>query len=556
MSEDNEAIWSNERLAFEVIQTCWWAGSREFVICAGSRNSPLVLQLLRLQHEHGDLKIWHFFEERSAAFFALGRAKITGEPATVVTTSGTAAAELLPAVIEAHYAALPLILVTADRPVAFRYSGAPQAIDQQHLFGRNVERFLDVSVQHHSELDGMDELLSQRFVQRRWHINVAFDEPLVSPLQVEFGRTLQAMEVSSASSGLPAKVEDDEQEMVEGFGLNSATGVVLVGNSSPAQDQQAWVQALVDLAWPIWAEASSGLREEESLNRLIIKDEADFFTDFINQRKARVLRLAGVPSLRFWRDLEEASHVEVLSLAATGGFSGLARESKVLRGDALAALRHLVDLGGEEKEGVGQSEQRVEALLLKYPLSEPAWIRRWSQLIPEGSLVFLGNSMPIREWNLAATFESRRLFCHASRGANGIDGQLSTFLGMSADQQESWGLFGDLTTLYDLSAPSVWDQLPAGKKRRLLVINNGGGRIFSRLPHLASLPEDEQRVVQNRHQVGFEHWAAMWGMDYLQVSARQDLLEYDWDGAESLVIELCPDLQQTEAFWQDEAKAL
>ncbi len=136
-------------------------GVLDFSICAGSRNSPLIAVLGDPATRHGG-NLYSFVDERSAAFFALGRVKLRGEPAAVVTTSGTAVAELLPAVIEAHYSAAPLVLITADRPARDRGTGAPQAIEQAGIFGAYAETSIE-----------------------RWtratplHINIEFDEPLI-----------------------------------------------------------------------------------------------------------------------------------------------------------------------------------------------------------------------------------------------------------------------------------------------------------------------------------------------------------------------------------------
>ncbi len=129
-----------------VIKEARAAGVREMCVCSGSRNAPLLVAL-----SHSDLKLWTFVDERSAAFFAIGRMKLHGAPVAVVTTSGTAAAELLPALIEAHYSGLPLFVITADRPARFHGTGAPQSIEQVNLFGVYGAR----------------------------HINVEFDEPLI-----------------------------------------------------------------------------------------------------------------------------------------------------------------------------------------------------------------------------------------------------------------------------------------------------------------------------------------------------------------------------------------
>lgn len=133
------------------------AGVREFCVCAGSRNSPLLVVLGR-----GDARLFSFVDERSAAFFALGRFKLHGEPVAIVTTSGTAVAELLPAAVEAHYSGAPLVLITADRPARFRETGAPQSIDQIEIFGKYAE----TSLASWSRTCAL-------------HLNVEFDEPLL-----------------------------------------------------------------------------------------------------------------------------------------------------------------------------------------------------------------------------------------------------------------------------------------------------------------------------------------------------------------------------------------
>ena len=132
---------SNAALASVVLdETLAW-GVRDFVVCTGARNAPLVLPLLNAPET---IKLWRHFEERAAGFFALGLAKRDRRPVAVVTTSGTAVAELMPAVIEAHYSGIPLVLITADRPKRFRATGAPQAIEQAHLFGAYSEGCFDV----------------------------------------------------------------------------------------------------------------------------------------------------------------------------------------------------------------------------------------------------------------------------------------------------------------------------------------------------------------------------------------------------------------------------
>jgi 2-succinyl-5-enolpyruvyl-6-hydroxy-3-cyclohexene-1-carboxylate synthase len=168
------------------------------------------------------------------------------------------------------------------------------------------------------------------------------------------------------------------------------------------------------------------------------------------------------------------------------------------------------------------------------------------EALPSGARVFLGNSLPIREWNLAMAIPTPHIHFYANRGANGIDGLISTFLGVAAsNENESWLILGDLSALYDLAAPWIISQL-ANRKIRIVIINNGGGKIFSRVASLRDLPENARHIIENRHSMSFEPFAKLWGLDYLLVQNPADL--GDLPDA-PVILEIRPAPDQTEAFW-------
>ena len=410
-----------------------------------------------------------------------------------------------------------------------------------------TENTLDINV---ADLGDLSLLSHREAVNQRWHINVCFDEPLISESGGRKIKLFAAEDQTVSSIRMPTL----EPDVLKVFIGDREGLVVLSGYLRPDQRSPIVEQWLKRLGCPIWAEASSGLREHELLDDLIIRSGEQYFSQ---NPPAKILRIGDVPSLRFWRDLETHSDIDVLSIDPPGGYSGLGRYSQTLVCDFSSVIEAFpleeqgaeVDLSGDREDWY-----HLRSLLEKYPLCEPAWLNRLSAQIPSSSLVFLGNSMPIREWNLAAAYENRDLRCFASRGANGIDGQCSTFLGLSVDKGESWGLFGDLTALYDLSAPWVLDQMKQSK-RRFVVINNEGGKIFSRLPHLAGLSDEKKSVTENHHQLNFEHWAAMWSMWYHKVTNVDELSMDSWTMQDSVVIEICPDPAQTEAFWAELAGA-
>lgn len=477
---------TNGELARRTIAEICSRGVNEFCVCSGSRNAPLLAALGATR----GVRLFSFIDERSAAFFALGRAKLTRRPAAVVTTSGTAAAELLPAAIEAHYSGTPLVLVTADRPSRYRGTGAPQAIVQDHLFGRYAATCA-------ADWDGASAL----------HVNVEFDEPLIDepivPWEVACGVPL----AGRRSAGLPPP-------------LRFANPVVIIGGLLP--DERAAVRDFVlRLSAPVYAEPPSGLREDEALRGLrITAGEPILHRGGFDS----VIRVGNVPALRFWRDLDESrSELGVVSFSRLP-FPGLCRGG-VWPIEALALLAFGPCRRNESFFALDRSNsESLQRILDEEPLSELSMIRALSLDLPHGSRVYLGNSLPVREWDLAATRNDRGFVIEANRGANGIDGQLSTFFGQCGAGAENVALLGDLTALYDLNAPWIVPQLDPGVRFRIVIVNNRGGRIFERVSSLRPIPADIRgRVIDNGHDLRFDSWASMFGLGDAVVELRPDL---------------------------------
>ena len=511
-------------------------GVREFCVCAGARNAPLLEVLVRRE---GDITLRSFFEERSAAFFALGRVMQTQRPVAVITTSGTAVAELYPAVMEAYYQGLPLVVVTADRPSSYRGSGAPQAVEQPGLFGtyvvREVELEAGAAVQDTGAVSRIGPV----------HFNVCLEERL------EVMDPVPAWLDASAATG-----EEEVQTWTEiqehawkSFWQADGDVLVLAAGIHPA-DVGVARDFLARLQAPVVAEATSNLQGDPALAPLLQRGGERT----LRQMNAkRVLRLGAVPSWRYWRDLEQRTDVRVLNVSRAE-FRGLAREEGVAcvpwsvlkQQEALPqpAQSSITARAGDE------AREKLNSLIGSYPHAEPVWMRHLSKAIGEKALVFISNSLPIREWNLAADELKSGTQVYANRGANGIDGIISTWLGLGAEIEESWLIVGDLSALYDLSAPWVLPQLREGK-RRIVVINNGGGQIFSRLPWLNGAEEGTRKLMLNPHEIEFAAWAKMWGMGYRLVTDVGQLREGNGTGKDGCEVwEVRPDARQTEGFWK------
>jgi len=507
--------------AADLIEALAALGVAEYCVCPGGRNAPLAVVLDRAR----GIRTRAFYDERSAAFFALGRARATGRPVAVVTTSGTAAAELLPAAVEAYYEGVPLVLVTADRPARDRGTGSPQAIEQLDLFSLYAPTIFDGAT-------SQDRLDAGEWNRRQpVHVNICFDEPLTEGEPPTLTLTpAPPRDAPTAADPAPLRA----------LLRQARRPLVVLGplDAGDRPDVRAFVQRL---GAPVYAEAASGLREDAGLAPLrLASGERVLRSADIDA----VIRIGGVPTLRLWRDLQDRlGHVPVCSLDRRP-FSGLARGTHLCAaaGPLLAALAPSAEtVDAAWRDALLRRDRArtatLDALWTAYPRAEPSLVRELSARVPDGSLVYLGNSLPIREWDLAATRGPAEWTVEVNRGTNGIDGQLSTFLGLCAPGREHWALVGDLTALYDLGAPWALRDLVSGPVR-FVVVNNGGGQIFRRLFPYGAL--------RNEHALSFEHWAAMWHLDYV----RWETVPAGVALPERVVVELVPDADATERFWR------
>ena len=508
--------------AQQLIENLARQGVQDFILCAGARNAPIVEVLSKAE----GLDVFPFFDERAAAFFAVGRIQQSKRPVAVVTTSGTAAAELLPATIEAWYSCLPLVLITADRPTHFRGKGAPQSIEQVGLFSHYVHRQWDLK----GAEGGDTEIPSEG----PCHINVCFDEPLLdgelSSWQAKVG------EFISSSPPLISKNKSLWQNFV-----NQVTQPVAIVGKLSETERPLVKQTLQRWQLPVYLEATSGLRQDKELSFFRIEaGEGFFFTQNFRRKFNGVIRLGAIPTTRLWRDLESSLRQWPVLSFSHQLFSGLGRaEQNPL---PLSELENTwnTDFCISDKYQKWQESLacQLQKCIDKDPHSEPAIFSYLSRKIPKGSLIFLGNSLPIREWDLAASYKDRGHLFLSNRGANGIDGLISTFLGASQAYRENWLILGDLSTLYDLNAP--WAvKMAKGKKLRLVVINNQGGKIFRRLFN--------QPLFENQHNLSFEPFADMWGMDYMRWRRVPDKVP---ELSDHVVIEIRPNEQATTKFWK------
>ena len=263
----------------------------------------------------------------------------------------------------------------------------------------------------------------------------------------------------------------------------------------------------------VYAEPLSGLREDAALAGLLIRNERMLSRGNFES----VIRIGNVPTLRFWRDVD-SSHIHVIhysDLPFRGLTRGEVKPIAELKEGRAEARPHVDVLASDRKKS-----EDFAKILDEEPSSELAMVRQLSEQIPQNARVYLGNSLPIREWDLAATRQPKNFTIEANRGANGIDGQLSTFFGWCRGDN-NWCIIGDLTAIYDMNAPWIVPQLDA--KFRIVIINNEGGKIFRRLP-LRRL-----ELIENSHHLGFDSWAKMWNINVIELRPDPDASLRAWE---------------------------
>lgn len=492
------------------------AGVRDIVISPGSRSTPLTLAFLR----QATLRCTVIVDERSAAWFALGRVRAEGRPVALIGTSGTAPANWLPAVIEANQSRLPLLLLSADRPPELQQCGANQTIDQQHLFAGQLRAFHAPGAPFAGfSRSWLQQLAAQAVAEARWplagpvHFNLAFREPLLPADPEVMPGT--AMSAPPPEVFAPMFVPDPAGIARLADRLSGRAGVIVCGGGIQSDGFAAAVDALATaLACPILADPHSGLRFDPHPRTHLCVAHERWLRDAGRRaelRPAWVLRFGEMPVTRTLQTYL-ADCTEHYLVTANGRWPDPLHSTRILlRGDERLVCEHLAAnisaqapaswmTGFRAAEAAAAAEQPASA--------EGRLFSILCDTLPEGSQLFCGNSLPIRDLAAWSGSGNRRLTIHANRGASGIDGNIATAAGI-AESTPTVAVIGDLTAQHDLGSLVLMRERPLV----VIVINNGGGGIFDHLPP-ARLPEYETgwRTPQRLH---FDHAAATFGLPYL-----------------------------------------
>lgn len=501
-------------------------GVAHVAVSPGSRSTPLTIAADRT----AGLDLSIHLDERAGAFFALGLARATRRPVALVCTSGTAAANYLPAVVEAFHSGVPLLVLTADRPPEMQGRGAPQTIDQQHLYGTHVRRYVEAAVAGTEPPEAAAALAVSILgtaigpkpgpVHVNWPLREPLEPPDADPAPLDL---LELLAVHApAAWPTPPSLPDTRR------------GLLVAG---PMDLDDAGIAAVAGLAartgWPVVADPASGLRcgPHVAAAPVLACGEHLFHTPWADAHVPDVVVQVGAmptsKAYRLWLERNRPATVIAVDHLGRHPDAALAVTERVdHEPGAWAASVGSPAHGTSDwtSAWTGAEEAAASAVAgfaAAAPFDEPSVVGAIDALTGPLNLV-VTNSMPIRDLDAFLPASTRPLRVVANRGANGIDGQVSTAIGVAVGSPDPTVLLtGDLALLHDLSGLTAANRL--GADLTVVVVDNDGGGIFTFLPIADSATIDHHRLFHTPHGLDISHVAPLCGASYTRAADRASL---------------------------------
>jgi len=537
-------LWSN--IFFDQLAEC---GLKYACISPGSRNTPLTYAL----SQNKKIKSFVIIDERSSAFFALGIAKQTNSPVVVVTTSGTAAAELYPAIIEAYQNRVPLIICTADRPAYLRNTGSNQTIDQENLYNKHVRLFCDTGlpkleikkVKMLKKIAGDAYKISSITDCGPVHINFPFEKPLEPNSftdEIEEKLLLESLadEVLVDAKNEAAKIETKEIDKVISLFKKNNSGLITVGPGNFSSEFSANLEKFSAMfALPVFADSSSGLRfKANSISNLIENYDAlvrcDSFSKIFSPKFilhfGRTLTspkfdkyLQETLAKRFvinkYSDLFDSSKKSLLIRMDEAEFLNLLMQQKIadekISYSSIKSLKLLNEKFAKVKSNVFNKTPKI---------NEPEILLNVLNAVPPNSNLMIGNSLPVRDLDYFAAAINKNINIFQNRGVSGIDGITSTALGIcAASKNPTYLIIGDLSFYYDINSLLIAKQYDI--PLITILINNDGGAIFKFLP-ISEYKDVFEKYFITSTKLQFKKVVDAFDIDYKEIKDMQDLINH------------------------------
>ena len=498
-------------------------GVKHAVIAPGSRSTPLAVQLAA----RSEISVHLFHDERSASFAALGIGEATGLPAVLLCTSGTAATHFYGAVVEAHQANVPMIVCTADRPPELRDVGAPQTIDQTHLYGTAVRWFHDPGVASDDashtwrSLAARAHALTQGARPGPVHINLPFREPLLGTASALPEARESGWSDVKVASGVTSEIVEILRSSCEG-----RRGVVVAGRGT-TPEVLAFAQRI---GWPVFADARSGVRVCEP-NVVVAFDSVLRHATFADSHVPEiVVRVGEPPASKVTAQWISRHDIDIVQVSEAASVVDPDHRMGVT---VIAPIAELFSMASQTVTAVDASwasawnaaETVAQSAISEWTTnnwSEPTHARTLTDSLLPGTHLVVSSSMPIRDVEWFGTV-TPGVVVHSNRGTNGIDGVISTGVGVAVSTAAPTVVFvGDVACLHDSNG--LLGLMHRGVDLKVVVTNNDGGSIFSFLPQATQVSNDTFELLYGTpHGASFQHLAATHGIPYRTVGDRESL---------------------------------
>ncbi|WP_430597839.1 2-succinyl-5-enolpyruvyl-6-hydroxy-3-cyclohexene-1-carboxylic-acid synthase [Enterococcus sp. AZ177] len=510
------------------------SGVEQAVISPGSRSTPLALLL----HRQEQIETFIEVDERSAAFFALGLSKASCKPVVLLCTSGTAAANYYPAICEANASHSPLIVLTTDRPHELRQVGAPQAMDQFHLFQHHVKEFIEMAIP-----EGTKVMIDYAYWQGMRAIDTAcqtpkgpvhLNFPLREPLLPDLNRSLFAERTTEIFAGKKQLSEKQLIECVDAW--QGKKGVLVVGGTHTPEEAAVFIELAERLSWPILSDPLANITSSSNDSPLIMR-YADLFIQEVemSQYPDVVVRFGMMPiskNTMFWlQSLNETTMVYFVD--ETGEWQDQLKQTQVaIQADEQIFAKEITEriIRRTSDSWCNQwidwqetTEQQLTELSEMKTLNETtASILVHKKMAKKGQL-FVSNSNAIRFLDRFSTPDNNQYQLFGNRGINGIDGIISTALGVCATNPERQNvlLIGDLAMYHDMNG------LLLAKRYNLpltiVLLNNNGGGIFSFLSQRQLEKDDFEPIFGTPIDLDFSLVAQLYDAEYVKAESLEQL---------------------------------
>ncbi len=499
-------------------------------IAPGSRSTPLTVAFM----QHPSIETFIHLDERCAAFFALGRAMASQKPVAVLCTSGTATANFFPAIIEAQQSHVPLLILTTDRPPELRHSGANQTIDQIKLYGDQVLWAVDVALPEAEPspltIRNLQTLACRAYacadgmVKGVVHLNFPFRKPLEPTSVSTDNTTLPEMRDESEpfTSFSRGRIVPSSQQIntLAAIIENHEQGIIVCGPNCPSGEFPKAINALSKISsYPILADPLSGLRFDQNQGGTVIGAYDTFLHPAFPQPDV-ILRFGKVPTSTSLNTYIGASNADYFVQVAENGVwaDDSHRTTHFVHADAALLCQEVSQLltpreAGWQSQFI-ENERTVWQVFENYDaFFDGQVLHDIVDLLPDGANLFIGNSLPVRHLDQFAKPSEKSIHIYGNRGASGIDGIISSALGVkSSTNQPTILVIGDISFYHDMNGLLSAKNHPI----TIVLLNNNGGGIFHRLP-ISNFEPPFTEAFLTPHHLNFEPAAQMYGLDFVRV---------------------------------------